>query len=324
MSYPSLLLLAMLADATLLGAETEQLAPTVLLNEIPDGTPIQEAAQIGILCHADPPSLVSDEVFERISNGIRDSDGRVDSPAREAVRRRALDGLSDKEILRAVAEWMFRHPNRSHEMVPSIAKQILISPRREVQDLGELRVLMNAETDPNRFFMLSNFSTLFDARYGESFMAERARGLTITGTAAQFGQGQTEHRLSDISLYTYDSIVSELRKIESTFTKDVLPTLKGKPEAAKVAELARWMKANWPGCEGLAIREKDGDRPDRKRSAHDAETGAKDAKAVRVSGNGAAANPEETDPPLIAMVGGCVLIAVAGLFFLLRRSYRAL
>jgi len=146
----------------------------------------------------------------------------------------------------------------------------------------------------------------------------------MTGPAAQFGQGQTEHRLSDISLYTYDFIVSELRKIDSPFTKDVLPTLKGKPEAAKVAELARWMKANWPGCEGLAIREKDGDRPDRRRSAHDAETGATGAKTGQVSGNGAAANPEETDPPLIAMVGGCVLIAVAGLFFFLRRSCRSI
>lgn len=263
---------------------------------------------------------------ERISQGIKDaqlSNGGIGSPEREAVRRRTLDGLTDSEIIRALAEWMFSHPMKGHRSIPDTAKQLLLSPNREIEDLSELRRLMNSVTDSNRFFMLSSFSSLFEARYGESFMVERAKGLTMTGVAAQFGQGQTEYRLSDISLYTYDTIVSELRKIDSPFTKDILPTLEGKPEAAKVAELARWMKANWPGCEGLAIREKDGDRPDRKRSAHDFEPGAKDAKAVRVSGNGAAVNPEETGPPLIAMVGGCVLIAVASLFFFLRRGRTA-
>ena len=275
---------------------------------------------IACLCHGSPQKLVSDEVFERISNGIRDADGWVDSPAREAVRRRTLDGLSDKEIIRAISEWMFRNPNKGHKMVPSLAIQILISPKRELQDVSELRILLNAETDSNRFFMLSDFSTFFEARYNESFMAERARGLTMTGQVAKYGQGQTEYRLSDISLYTYDTIVSQLRKIDSPFTKDILPTLEGKPEAAKVAELARWMKANWPGCEGLAIREKDGERPVRKPSAKASTAGGTDPKSGRESGEGSAVDSSEGGPPMIAVVGGFILVAIAGLFFFLRRQ----
>ena len=182
---------------------------------------------------------------------------------------------------------------------------------------------MDAETDSNRFFMLSKFCTFFEARYDESFMVERARGLTMTGQAAKFGQGQTEYRLSDISLYTYDTIISELRKIDSPFTKDILPTLEGKPEAAKVAELARWMKANWPGCEGLAVREKDGERPARKPSGAASEAGGNDAKTGRDSGDQSAVASSEDGPPLIAIVGGCILVAVAGLCFLLRRGRTA-
>jgi hypothetical protein len=266
---------------------------------------------------------------ERISQGIRDallSNGGIGSPEREAVRRRTLDGLSDVERLRGIAEWMFTQPNSDHALIPNTAFKILLSPKREVLDLSEWRRLMSLESNSSRFYMLAEMSRYFEQPmfgYGESFMAERARGLLMQGVAAKQGQGRTENDLSDISFYTYDTIVSDLRKIDSTFTRDILPTLQEKPKAAKVAELARWMKANWPGCEGLAIREKDGDRPDRKRSAHDSEPGAKDAKAVRVSGNGAAVNPEETGPPLIAMVGGCVLIAVASLFFFLRRGRTA-
>jgi hypothetical protein len=273
--------------------------------------------------------LASPDVVARFSEGIRAAQlasSRLDSPEREAIRRRTLDGLSDAERLRGIAEWMFTEPNRDHASIPSTALQILLSPKREIRDLSEWRRLMNLETDSSRFYMLAELSRYFEAPmfgYGESFMAERARGLLMQGVAAKQGQGQTENDLSDISFYAYDTIVSDLRKVDSPFTRDVLPTLEGKPKAAKVAELARWIKANWPGCEGLAIREKDGDRPDRKRSAHDSEPGAKDAKAVRVSGNGAAVNPEETGPPLIAMVSGCILIAVAGLFFFLRRGRTA-
>ncbi len=138
-------------------------------------------------------------------------------------------------------------------MLPSLAKQILISPKREFEDVSELRNLMNAETDSNRFFMLSSFSTLFESRYAESFMFERARGLTMSGPAARHGQGQTEYRLSDISLYTYDTILSDLRGMDSPFVKDILPTLEGRPDGEKAAELARWLKANWPGCESLEV-----------------------------------------------------------------------
>lgn len=278
---------------------------------------------LGALGVASPPKLVSDEVVERISIGIRDaqlSNGGIGSPEREAVRRRTLDGLTDSEIIRALAEWMFSHPMKGHRSIPDTAKQLLLSPNREIEDLSELRKLMDSEADSNRFFMLSSFSTLFEARYGESFMVERARGLTMTGPAATYGQGQTEYRLSDISLYTYDTIVSELRKIDSPFTKDILPTLEGKPEAAKVAELARWMKANWPGCEGLAIREKDGERPERKPSADASQAGGKDTKIGRDSGDQSAVASSEDRPPLIAVVGGCILVAVAGLFFFLRRG----
>lgn len=145
----------------------------------------------------------------------------------------------------------------------------------------------------------------------------------MTGPAAQFGQGQTEYRLSDISLYTYDTIISELREIDSTFTKDILLTLEGMPEAAKVAELARWMKANWPGCEGLAVREKDGERPARKPSANASGLGATTIKTDEEIGDEFAVDSSEGGPSTLAIVGSCILVSVACVFLFMRRGRTA-
>ena len=75
----------------------------------------------------------------------------------------------------------------------------------------------------------------------------------MRGVAAKHGQAQTENRLSDISIYTFGSITSDLRKADSPFITEVLPGLEDMPESAKVIELARWLKANWPGCESLEV-----------------------------------------------------------------------
>lgn len=203
--------------------------------------------------------LASDDIVNRFSDGIKDaqlSNGGLDTPKREAIRRRTLDGLSDAERIRGLAEWMFRHPRLGHSAIPSTGIEILLSPKREIQDIAELRRLMDLETDSNRFFMLSELSLYFEAPsfgYGESFMAERSRGLLMHGPAATQGQSTCPHRLSDISYYTYDTILSDLKQLNSSFVTEVLPTLAGKPEQEKVMVLAKWLKANWPGCENLAV-----------------------------------------------------------------------
>ncbi len=204
-------------------------------------------------------ALVTDEVLARFSEGIKEvrkSSAPFDSLERETIRRKALDGLSDAEKLRATAQWMFNHPRRDHASIPGIAVQILLSPKREIQDLGEWRRLMNAEQDSGRFYQLAEMSRYFEEPmfgYGESFMVERSRGLLMRGVAAKHGQSQTENRLSDISIYTFGTITSDLRKADSPFITEVFPGLEDMPESAKVLELARWLKANWPGCEHLEV-----------------------------------------------------------------------
>lgn len=266
-------------------------------------------------------SLVTEEIFKRISSGNDNAVGLVDSPEREAVRRRALDGLSDKEIIRGVVEVMFRHPNKDHAMIPSLAFNVLISPRREVKDVSELRRLMNAEPDSQRFYMLSRFAMFFQSRYQESFMVERSRGLTMTGPAALSGQGETNYRLSDISLFTYDSLVRDLKEMDSPFVKDIIPTLTDKPAGAKVVELARWMKANWPGCEGLSIPDKGDDRPLQKPHGNLAGSSQEPIQSPPTRTKLTQDAPER-EIPFLAIMISTGLVVLASSFYFLRRNAR--
>lgn len=176
--------------------------------------------------------------------------------------------LTDGVRIKAMAEWMFRHPAAGHASIPSAGMELLLSPKREIQDISELRRLLNHESDSNRFFMLSEFAAFFEAHYGESFMAERSRGLLMHGPAATLGQSTCPYRLHDVSYYAYDRILNKLKQLDSPFVTDVLPGLTGKPEAEKVRSLAKWLKENWPGCEGLAIPGEPGARPARISLSH--------------------------------------------------------
>lgn len=199
-------------------------------------------------------ALASDEVVERISQGIRDcymSFKLSTSPEREQIRQTALGGMSDAEKIRGLAEWMFRQD--SHTSVADHAIQLLLSPKSEILDSTELRILLKKEDDSRRFYKLMGLSTYFVRKNHESFLAESARGLLMNGPAADIGQSTVRFPIKDIRANSYYSLVASVGISDSPFVLDVVPTLEGKPEEEKFLTLARWMKANWPGCEGLEI-----------------------------------------------------------------------
>ncbi len=276
-----------------------------------------------MLLAAERETLASKEVVDRLASGIKEAYPSIydsGSPQREAIRRRALDGLNDAEKIRGLAEYMFSYPKPGIASIPSEVIQLLISPRREIEDITELRRLMAAETDPNRFYLLSEFATLFEADYGESFMVERSRGLLMHGPAATKRLGQSPYRLGDVSCYTYDRILSKLKRLNSPFVGEILPTLQAKPEEEKVLAMAKWLKANWPGCEGLAVPGMANARPTSPESRPDKKSVCKTAANT----NGFDAKQGETKgsfPPrwVIFLTVGILLLAAS--FHFLRRSF---
>jgi hypothetical protein len=270
------------------------------------------------LLAADREPLASQAVVEKISKGIKDAFfcfHAMDSPEREAIRTRAFDGLSDTEKIRGLVEYMFSYPKPGHASIPSEPIQLLHSPKREIQDISELRRLMKKETDSNRFYLLAKFVTLFEADYGESFIAERSRGLLLQGPAAKFGQGQSPYRLKDISYYTYDTIIEDLKKDHSSFVTDVLPSLTGKSESDKVLALAKWLKANWPGCEDLAVPGATNARSSSPETHPDNRNTGSEAVPARKSGATEGAAKEDFPPYRLLVV--TLIVATTGVLWLL-------
>ncbi len=199
-------------------------------------------------------SLVSEEILTRVSQGIHATSQSFElspSPERKQIREAALGGLSDSEKIRALAEWMFRQGNQSS--VADRAIQLLLSPDLEINDSTELRRLLKSETDSRRFYKLLVFTSYFTSKKGETFLAERARGLMMEGPAADSGQSTSGLPLDSIMAHSYLAIIGNPELKESRFVQEIAPKLEESLIPVRAAELARWLKANWPGCESLEV-----------------------------------------------------------------------
>jgi hypothetical protein len=215
--------------------------------------------------HAEREALVSEDVYMRIKECIHDYHHPFvrssDELEAKALREKAFAGLDDREKIRALAEWIFRTPPPHYYGISSQAAKLLIAPEPVIKDYSELRRLMAGETDSRRFYQLYTLSS-YGERNGHDFMADRARGLFMEGVAADRGQSATDHPLNSISDNSFSRISEQLRGESQTFKEEVFPDLIRMDPGERNLALARWLKANWPGCENLEIPEKDRKRID--------------------------------------------------------------
>lgn len=201
-------------------------------------------------------SLVSEEVYLRINECIqatRYTSAKWSDTERAALREKAFAGLNDREKIRALAEWMFRKQPPTHSESASAAGSLLIAPEPVIEDFTELRRLMADETDSRRFFQLFVLAPAYDRKNHHDFMVDRARGLFMEGVAADRGQSTTDHPLDCISSYSFSYITQRLRDNNQDFKDKVYPALLKLDFTERNLALARWLKANWSGCEDLQL-----------------------------------------------------------------------
>lgn len=217
---------------------------------------------IALLIHpsmAEREPLVSEEVYSRIDECIHDYYHPFvrssDEPEAVAIRKKAFEGLNDREKIRALAEWMFRQPLPHHIGIASKAGKLLIAPEPVIDDYSEIRRLMAVEDDSRRFFQLFILSPSYDEKNDHDFMVDRAHGLFMDGVAADRGQSTTDHPIDAISKFTFSYISERLRDKDPAFKTEVYPELAKMNFRQRNLALARWLKVNWPGCEGLEIPE---------------------------------------------------------------------
>jgi hypothetical protein len=189
--------------------------------------------------------------------------------AEEAKRRfrKALETLDDAQKIRAFALYFFETDEdprwKMSTKITMTAGYALGQDSSVINDWSELRKLIREESDPRKFYLLSCLIPWSTESEKFDFVAERLHMLFQNGPVARDEGEYTKSYSHDVSLYAYESIITNLRILGADFET---PTANLNHED-RVLVLAKWLKENWPGCENLKIPPQlsgEGIRPDRK------------------------------------------------------------
>ena len=199
--------------------------------------------------------------FANLAYDLRRAAKRQDT-AIQAVRD-AMAQLSDAEKTRALALRIFEVEKRDGKMRftrPFEVSDVMLADPTLIKDPTELKAMIRQETDPRKFFLLAAMANQLVAHQKADFIPAFHHMLFIHGA---YGRVEGEYYYShywDVSLYAYDSIIAYLKILNADYPYS--PQDKVTPE--KILELAKWLKAHWPGCEDLEIPQAalDGKIPD--------------------------------------------------------------
>ena len=179
-----------------------------------------------------------------------------------SIRARLNDSfghLSDADKIRGLLfltmKFESTHPMdyRPEESIPLIIR----SSNEFIKDITELKIRMSSENDPRKFYLISKLGTILEKQQKADFIPSRIHMLFAVGKVANISvdSGYYRPEFGDVGIYTYKSIISNLK---STNAKYVPPPensdLVGREkfESDRI-DLAKWLKAHWPGCEALEI-----------------------------------------------------------------------
>lgn len=168
--------------------------------------------------------------------------------------RGPFEGLADSGRIKALALYLYDIDESDSKWSMSAYSAMgpisaLSSDAEFINDWSSLREMLKIEKDPRKFYLLSKLVPWTEDKPQHDFVAERVHMLFADGRVAKEEGEYTKEYAHDVSIYTYVAIVGNLRVLGASFE----PPPKELPheEAAKL--LGRWLKENWPGCEGIEI-----------------------------------------------------------------------
>jgi hypothetical protein len=185
-----------------------------------------------------------------------------------AAFKKPFEGVDDSEKIEALALYLYDIDKSDSKWsmsayITTAPISALSSDPEFIKDWSSLREMLRVEKDPRKFYLLSKLVPWTEDKPQLDFVAERVHMLFADGRVAKEEGEYTKEYAHDVSNYTYVAIVGNLRVLGASFE----PPPKDLPheEAAKL--LGRWLKENWPGCEGMEIPSSSSVNPRRPRYA---------------------------------------------------------
>ncbi len=238
-----------------------------------------------------------------------------------AAFKRPFEGLDDSEKIEALALYLYDLDQSDSKwsmsaytaMAPISA---LSSDADFIKDWSSLREMLKVEKDPRKFYLLSKLVPWTEDKPQHDFVAERVHMLFADGRVAKEEGEYTKEYAHDVSIYTYVTIVGNLRVLGASFE----PPPRDLPheEAAKL--LGMWLKENWPGCEGIEIPSSSSVNPRRPKYAEGEEGSfpSRRRKSDHISGEEVVDNSARVNRFLWVLIG-ILALGFTALFLRQRR-----
>ena len=171
---------------------------------------------------------------------------------RSKAFRDAMSQFSDAERTRAIALKLFNLDELDGSWRPgfgSFGGDLLRADPSLIKDSSELKSMIGSEMNSRRFYLLYAMAGTFVHAKNEDFIPESAHMLFRNEPLAKTNIDSEYYNqsLTNASFFAYEVILRNLEALAADFT----PSDKKLPYSEKIPILAKWLKANWPGCEDL-------------------------------------------------------------------------
>lgn len=119
-----------------------------------------------------------------------------------------------------------------------------------IRDKTTLKQMLATEQNARKFFLLANLTATFQTTKGDDFIPSFWHMLFRDDPVAIPAREYDPPFIHNVSIYSYEKITGMLSLMDADFEP---PQDKMMPYEERVLILAKWLQANWPGCEDLEI-----------------------------------------------------------------------
>ena len=209
-----------------------------------------------LLAHAQKPKV--EEIVEIIEQALewQQSEGRLTREISEE-HKNLLRSYSSDDIIRGfIAKLEKYDQDEQTRMKPFIGgdeASALKFNDELVPDTSFLRMQLAREKDPRRSYFLTMIATAFTEARKEDYIPELFNSLFRDGRIIKKVGEQTPDYADDISKLAYRWIIMSVDILGEEYQPpgpigNRLPT-----HEEEVDHLAKWLIANWPGCENFTL-----------------------------------------------------------------------